>query len=352
MSCSTNARRSAGDSVSSTTSSASPTESASSASCSGSASSPVRDDRLGQPAPHVVLAPCAARAQHVEAHAGDDGRQPAAEVGDRVRVGAAQAQPRLLHGVVGLAQRAEHPVGDRAQVRAVLLELLGLALRARPRSHPPVAVRHSSDEPTAADVTAPPARNPGDPVHAIEVDGLRKTYPGGVEAVKGIDFEVAPGEVFGLLGPNGAGKSTTIGMLTTTIVPTAGTRPPRRLRRGAPAARRPARRAASSSRRRSSTAALTRPARTSSCTRACGASRAPRGRARIAELVEALGLGDAGRPPGRDLQRRRAAAARDRPRARLRAARAVPRRADRRPRPAHPPRAARRDRRPARRATR
>ena len=59
--------------------------------------------------------------------------------------------------------------------------------------------------------------------NAIEARGLRKTYPGGVEAVKGIDFEVAPGEVFGLLGPNGAGKSTTVGMLTTTIVPTAGT---------------------------------------------------------------------------------------------------------------------------------
>ncbi len=60
-------------------------------------------------------------------------------------------------------------------------------------------------------------------MHAIEAQGLRKTYPGGVEAVKGIDFEVAEGEVFGLLGPNGAGKSTTVGMLTTTIVPTAGT---------------------------------------------------------------------------------------------------------------------------------
>src|ERR671937_86592 len=59
-------------------------------------------------------------------------------------------------------------------------------------------------------------------MNAIEVTKLTKTYPGGVEAVKGIDFEVAAGEVFGLLGPNGAGKSTPVGMLTTTIEPTAG----------------------------------------------------------------------------------------------------------------------------------
>jgi ABC-2 type transport system ATP-binding protein len=57
---------------------------------------------------------------------------------------------------------------------------------------------------------------------AIRVEKLTKTYPGGVEAVRGIDFAVAPGEVFGLLGPNGAGKSTTVGMLTTTIAPTSG----------------------------------------------------------------------------------------------------------------------------------
>jgi ABC-2 type transport system ATP-binding protein len=57
---------------------------------------------------------------------------------------------------------------------------------------------------------------------SISVTGLAKTWPGGVEAVKGIDFDVASGEVFGLLGPNGAGKSTTIGMLTTTVIPTAG----------------------------------------------------------------------------------------------------------------------------------
>ena len=70
-------------------------------------------------APRVerLLAPRLARAQHVEAHARDDRRQPAAEVLDVGRVGAAEAQPRLLHRVVGLAQRAEHPVGHRPQVR-------------------------------------------------------------------------------------------------------------------------------------------------------------------------------------------------------------------------------------------
>jgi len=57
---------------------------------------------------------------------------------------------------------------------------------------------------------------------AVDVTGLSKTYAGGVEAVKDVSFTVAPGEVFGLLGPNGAGKSTTVGMLTTTVLPTGG----------------------------------------------------------------------------------------------------------------------------------
>ncbi|MGZ4444076.1 MAG: ABC transporter ATP-binding protein [Nocardioidaceae bacterium] len=57
---------------------------------------------------------------------------------------------------------------------------------------------------------------------AIRVSELTKTYPGDVQAVKAISFDVLPGEVFGLLGPNGAGKSTTVGMLTTTIRPSSG----------------------------------------------------------------------------------------------------------------------------------
>src|SRR5688500_15449298 len=57
---------------------------------------------------------------------------------------------------------------------------------------------------------------------AIEVEDLVKTY-GKIEAVRGVSFTVAPGEVFGFLGPNGAGKSTTINMLCTLACPTSGT---------------------------------------------------------------------------------------------------------------------------------
>ena len=56
---------------------------------------------------------------------------------------------------------------------------------------------------------------------AVEVTGLEKRY-GEVEAVRGIDFRVEPGETFGFLGPNGAGKSTTINILCTLARPTGG----------------------------------------------------------------------------------------------------------------------------------
>ena len=59
-------------------------------------------------------------------------------------------------------------------------------------------------------------------VPAIAVRGLIKTF-GEVRAVRGVDFEVASGEVFGFLGPNGAGKTTTINMLCTLTKPSGGT---------------------------------------------------------------------------------------------------------------------------------
>lgn len=63
--------------------------------------------------------------------------------------------------------------------------------------------------------------NPATPVPAISVDNIVKRY-GDFEAVGGISFEVADGEIFGLLGPNGAGKSTLIRMMTTLIPVTSG----------------------------------------------------------------------------------------------------------------------------------
>ena len=58
----------------------------------------------------------------------------------------------------------------------------------------------------------------------IRTEGLTKVYPGrDFKAVDSLDLRIRAGEIFGLLGPNGAGKTTTAGMLTTRVIPTAGT---------------------------------------------------------------------------------------------------------------------------------
>src|SRR5208282_811788 len=57
---------------------------------------------------------------------------------------------------------------------------------------------------------------------AIQCRDLRKTYDGKLEAVRGLNLEIQPGECFGLLGPNGAGKTTTIEILEGLSEPTSG----------------------------------------------------------------------------------------------------------------------------------
>ncbi|MGI8631959.1 MAG: ABC transporter ATP-binding protein [Solirubrobacterales bacterium] len=57
---------------------------------------------------------------------------------------------------------------------------------------------------------------------ALHVRDLVKTYPGGVEALRGVDLEIEDGEFFGLLGPNGAGKSTLIHCSTGLAQPSSG----------------------------------------------------------------------------------------------------------------------------------
>ncbi len=56
---------------------------------------------------------------------------------------------------------------------------------------------------------------------AIDLHGVKKTFPGKVQALRGVDLHVSRGEIFGLLGPNGAGKSTLVKVMMTIVRPTA-----------------------------------------------------------------------------------------------------------------------------------
>ena len=60
-------------------------------------------------------------------------------------------------------------------------------------------------------------------MRALSIKNLTKTYPNGVEALKGINFSVESGDFYALLGPNGAGKTTAIGIMTSLVNKTSGT---------------------------------------------------------------------------------------------------------------------------------
>ena len=61
------------------------------------------------------------------------------------------------------------------------------------------------------------------PLPAIEIRHLAKIYPDGFQALKGVDLDIHPGEIFALLGPNGAGKTTLISIVCGIVNPSAGT---------------------------------------------------------------------------------------------------------------------------------
>ena len=177
------------------------------------------------------------------------------------------------------------------------------------------------------------ATHPGGPM--IETHDLRRTFKargGAVEAVRGVDLEVRAGEIFGFLGPNGAGKTTTLRMLATLLKPTGG----RATVAGVDLARDP-----QEVRRRIGyvpQGGSTDPAETGRGElviqgRLYGLDKAAAQR-RAAEVLEALDLDRRGRPPDRHLFGRHAPPPRRRARHRPPPARAVPRRADDRARPA------------------
>ncbi len=164
---------------------------------------------------------------------------------------------------------------------------------------------------------------------AIDVQNIVKTF-GDFTAVKGITFEVPPGEIFGLLGPNGAGKSTLIRMLTTLLPPTAGTA----LISGFDVAKE-----ADGVRRvigvipqaMTSDLELSVEENLLIFAKLYGVPRAKRKRL-IDELLEAVELTAVARQAGEEPLGRHAAPRRDRPRPGARAEDLLPRRADHRPR--------------------
>ena len=60
-------------------------------------------------------------------------------------------------------------------------------------------------------------------MYALSINNLKKVYPSGVEALKGINIDVESGDFYALLGPNGAGKTTAIGIITSLVNKTSGT---------------------------------------------------------------------------------------------------------------------------------
>jgi hypothetical protein len=84
-----------------------------------------RHDRFGHVHAGRGLGTRLARLKCVQAHPGDDRREPAAEILDPIDSCAADAQPRILNRFIGFRERAQHPIGHGSEVRSMLLEAFG-----------------------------------------------------------------------------------------------------------------------------------------------------------------------------------------------------------------------------------
>ncbi len=138
--------------------------------------------------------------------------------------------------------------------------------------------------------TASPTTSASTTTSMIRARGLRKSY-GEVEAVHGIDLDVAPGESFGFLGPNGAGKSSTMRMIAAVSPPTDGELLDPRPGPGHPRAADPLPGSASARRRTPSTSSSTCATTWSSTAATSGSARAE-ARSRADELLDFVQLTD------------------------------------------------------------
>ncbi len=169
---------------------------------------------------------------------------------------------------------------------------------------------------------------------AVEVEQLVREFKGGIRAVDGLDLEVHEGEIYGFLGPNGAGKTTVVRILTTLLRPTAGHA--RVAGHDVVHEGDAVRRAIGVALQEAAIDPLMTGRELLRMQGALHGLRGPEARERAAQLLERVGLTEAGRPPRRRLLGRHAPPARPRARARPPPARAVPRRADDRPGPDEP----------------
>src|SRR5688500_15700381 len=95
--------------------------------------------------------------------------------------------------------------------------------RGRPDGTPIISAAYSGRPVGAARPNmVAPQTVPSAAMPALSVTDLRKTYDTGVQALKGVSLQVAPGDFFALLGPNGAGKSTLIGIVSSLVNKTSG----------------------------------------------------------------------------------------------------------------------------------
>ena len=132
---------------------------------------------------------------------------------------------RAVAGRVGLPSptlvRLAEAAGDVAPEAVFEVEAVAAGL-ARRRGHPPTDATAGGPAPEATAMRDSGRSPTHRPVPIVEIDGLVKRYPGGIEAVRGVSLRIEPGDAVALVGGNGSGKTTLVKHLVGLLPPAAG----------------------------------------------------------------------------------------------------------------------------------